>query len=143
MASIPREDASLPYIVAIDLGTSSARALIYDRHGRRIENLASQVPYRMKVTTDGGVEIAPDTLLEIVFQALDALHSKAHPLIGPGDIAAVALSTFWHAMMGVDRTGAAATPVYSWNDTRSSAAARELRKRLDEREVHSRTGCML
>ena len=59
------------------------------------------------------------------------------------EIAAVALSTFWHSVLGVDRRGAPTTPVFTWADRRAADAARELRERLDETAIHRRTGCVL
>ncbi|MFQ5947019.1 MAG: gluconokinase, partial [Anaerolineae bacterium] len=55
----------------------------------------------------------------------------------------VALSTFWHSVLGIEKDGRPVTPVLSWADTRSRHAATILRQTLDERAVHSRTGCRL
>ena len=43
----------------------------------------------------------------------------------------------------MDAKGRALTPVYSWADTRSAAAAEELRSRVEESRYHARTGCPL
>jgi gluconokinase len=43
-------------------------------------------------------------------------------------------------MMGVDRDGAAVTPLYNWSDTRSAADARSLGQRLGVDWVHERCG---
>ena len=58
-------------------------------------------------------------------------------------IVGVAVSTFWHNVVGVDSHSEAITPIYSWADTRSAAAAETLRQKLNESEVHARTGCVL
>ncbi|HEV8482275.1 MAG TPA: gluconokinase [Blastocatellia bacterium] len=144
MSVISFQEARPPLIIALDLGTSSARALLFDGRGRNVPGLEAQVPYRMTTTPDGGVEIDADRLVDIVAQTIDQLltlvgasRETLHP------IAAVAACTFWHNLMGVDREGLAVTPVYSWNDTRAAAAARELRNTIDERELHARTGCVL
>jgi gluconokinase len=60
-----------------------------------------------------------------------------------GQVAGVALSTFWHTVLGVGAGGRARTPVYSWADTRSAAAVEALRARVDEKAYHARTGCVL
>ena len=143
MPAISLPESQPPLVVAIDLGTSSARALIYDSRGRQVDGLASHLGYRMTVTSDGGVEADADRLVHIVLQTLDELHACAESLPRGKEIAGVAVTTFWHAMMGVDSRRRAATPLYSWNDTRPRAAARTLRERLDEQSVHERTGCMI
>src|SRR5439155_608014 len=58
-------------------------------------------------------------------------------------IAAVATSTFWHSLLGLDAGGQPVGPIYLWLDARAGSAAAELRRRLDERAVHARTGCVL
>jgi gluconokinase len=138
--------SSSPLVLALDVGTSSARAIVYDAIGRRVEGAESHLPYRMLSTADGGVEIDADLLTEIVFSSIDQLLARFGEVIGSGhrpEIEAVALSTFWHNLLGVDAAGRAVTPIYSWNDTRSTEAARQLSTKVDERAVHERTGCML
>jgi gluconokinase len=134
-----------PLVAAVDLGTSSARALLFDGLGRSVEGAASSVPYEMSTMPDGGVEIEASRLVAIVERAIDDLLARASTLApaSGAKIEAVAVCTFWHSLMGVDAEGRAATPVYSWNDTRASSAARELRDSVDERELHRRTGCVL
>jgi gluconokinase len=103
----------------------------------------------MNTTPDGGVEINPDDLAELVFRCLDDLHARITTLPikdKSGDaheVAAVAACTFWHGLLGVDSGGCAITPLYSWNDTRAAAAARDLRSEIDETVLHARTGCRL
>jgi gluconokinase len=103
----------------------------------------------MNTTPDGGVEINADDLLALIFRCLDDLHARITTLPikdksgGPHEIAAVALCTFWHGLLGVDASDRAITPLYSWNDTRAASAARDLRGEIDEAGLHARTGCRL
>jgi gluconokinase len=143
MLNISGKQFAPPFVIAIDLGTSSARAILYDGAGRRVESFASRVPYGMEVTPDGGVEIAADRLVDIIAECLDDLVARIRASAPGIKIDAVAMCTFWHGLMGVDAEGRASTPVYSWNDTRAASAARVLRERLDGRAIHLRTGCRL
>ena len=59
------------------------------------------------------------------------------------EVEAVATSTFWHALLGLDEDGHPLTPLYSWADRRAAAAAARLRGELDEDAIHARTGCRL
>jgi gluconokinase len=90
------------------------------------------------VTADGGVQIDADRLIAIVFETLDELMARVTGL----EIEAVAVCTFWHNLMGVDKQSRAVTPLLSWNDTRAASAARRLRREIDERALHRRTGCV-
>jgi gluconokinase len=144
MAIIAATNAKPPFIVALDLGTSSARAILFDSEARNVSGLESQIPYRMTTTRDGGVEIDADFLVEIVARSIDQLvelASNSSSILS--SIAGVAVCTFWHNLMGVDTDGRAVTPVFSWNDTRADAAADDLRNLLDESKLHARTGCVL
>jgi gluconokinase len=124
-------------ILALDIGTSSARGSLYGPDGSRIEGAEHRVPYEPRTTPDGGVEHDPTILLEAAAACIDAVLPRA------GEIRAVGLSTFWHGLLGFDRGGRPVTPIYMWADTRSTDAADELRRRLDEPAIHARTGCPL
>jgi len=126
-------------VIALDVGTSSARAAFYDGHGRAIAGRSHQVQYAPRLTRDGGVEHDADHLLEAVVACLDAIH----PNRPPEDTRAVGIATFWHGLLGFDAGGHPITPVYTWADTRSSAEAQVLRSALDDEAVHARTGCHL
>lgn len=132
---------STPLILTIDAGSSSVWATIHDGFGRALSGLEARRPYQFATTSDGGVEVGADALFKLVVEAVDEI------LLRSGrrrrGIAAVAMSTFWHNLVGVDAEGRALTPVYSWADTRSAAAAEELRSLVDESRYHARTGCPL
>ena len=53
-----------PIVVALDVGSSSVRALAFDGLGQTLD-LACQLPYEPITTPDGGVEIDADRLLEL------------------------------------------------------------------------------
>jgi gluconokinase len=128
-------------ILTLDIGTSSARALVWDDAGQEAEAFRAQIPYAMLTTPDGGVEIEAETLLGYVAVCIDTLlHQMGER---SRDIRGVGISTFWHSMLGVDAEGAPLTPIYIWADTRSAAQAERLRQTWDERRIHARTGCRI
>lgn len=143
MTLVSANESIPPHIAALDIGTSSVRASLFDSRGRPVEGVQSQAIYRMSTTENGSVEIDPDYLVELACSCLDALHKSLSETLPAVELAAVAVSTFWHAMMGLGKDHHAATPLYSWNDTRAAAAAEQLRRYLDEAELHARTGCMI
>ncbi|MBI3003165.1 MAG: gluconokinase [candidate division NC10 bacterium] len=141
MPSVFPPEPDPPAVVALDLGTSSVRALLFDRRGRALPGREGRAAYAMEVTPDGGIEADADAMVARTVACLDALLAAPGPLLPP--IAAVATSTFWHSLVGVDGEGRAVTPLYSWGDTRGWREAALLRQRLDEGAVHARTGCPL
>lgn len=129
-----------PFVLALDIGTSSVRAILFDRLGRPV-GADAHVAYEMHTTPDGGVEIEAEDLLGIVGQALDIFCTHADLWLS--QVIGVATSTFWHNLVGVGADGQAVTPLISWADTRPETVVPELRERLDEDATHARTGCVL
>lgn len=142
MSTIAPHEAKRPLTLALDVGTSSVRATLFDMSGRQVENIEGRTHYQMTATQNGGVEINADKLIEIICATIDeCLQGAALHLPDLNDaIRAVGYSNFWHAMLGVDRDGEAVTPLYNWSDTRSAADARALGNRLGVEWIHQRTG---
>lgn len=141
MPPVTRENAQSPLALAVDVGSSSVRVMLYDRAGRDVEGLVVQLRYAMTTTADGGVEIEADALLALVERAVDELLASAGSLAS--EIGCVGVACFWHSLVGVDAAARPVTPVYTWADTRSRRAADRLRRTLDESRMHARTGAML
>jgi gluconokinase len=126
-------------ILAVDVGSSSVRAELYDGSGTREEGTETKLDYALEYTPEGGVAVDADELLDLIVRAIDGTLQRA----GEASISGVAASTFWHSVLGLDREGRPTTPVLYWADRRGAGAARELRGGLDEAAVHRRTGCVL
>jgi gluconokinase len=126
-------------ILALDVGTSSVRALVFDGRALPVEGAGAQVRYTPTRGHSGRLsEYDPDGLAAVVRDAADEARREAG---SPLD--AVALSAFWHSLLAVDRRGRPLTPLLGWRDTRAAAEADELRAALDPEDVHARTGCPL
>jgi gluconokinase len=141
MPSVPPANAEAPLVLTIDAGTSSARALLYDARGRAIEGLVAQERYNVRSGADGAVEDDPDAALERIWRCVDAVLEQAAALAG--QIRAVAIDTLVSNFLAIDSAGRPLTPLITYADTRNDADATELRRTLDERAVHQRTGCLL
>jgi gluconokinase len=128
-------------VLALDVGTSSARARAFDAGGRARPGAEGQVGYEPRVTADGAVELDADRLLAAAAGAVDACLAALGA--DASRIAAVGASVFWHGLLALDAAGRPLTPVITWADTRSAAAAAALRRAHDERRVHARTGAPL
>lgn len=123
-------------VVALDVGTSSVRALAFDAQGRKVGQEA-QIPYSQQTLPNGGVEIGADFLLDLLGQCLDQLLPNLKQ-----PVSAVATSCFWHSLMAVDDDGAPRTAVISWADNRAAAWVSALRRVMNEDECHARLGCV-
>ena len=141
MPTVLLPDAEAPLILALDLGTSSFRALLFDRRGRAIAGTEEQVPHALRTTPDGGGEGDAGALFDLLVRCVDGALAYAG---GRADeIAAVGVSCFWHSLVGMDERGEAVTPLLMWADTRSAGEAATLRRELGEAtwEIQARTGC--
>ena len=119
-------------MLSIDVGTSGVRAALFDDRGRTISKQATR-PSR-GVLSDLG-EFDPDALVDEVIATIDEVCADSP------QIEFIAISTFWHSLVGVDGAGHPTTPLLSWADTRAAEIAKTLRASFDEREIHLRTGC--
>lgn len=130
------------YVGALDIGTSSVRALLFDDKARQVPGVEVHLPYSPRVAGDGTYETDPEALLGLVASAVDGLLAAAGSERSR-QILAMGVSTFWHGLVAADAAGRPLTPLYLWADTRSWRAADELAVRLDAEEVHQRTGCLI
>jgi gluconokinase len=101
-------------IVALDVGSSSVRAVAYDEHGRPEQNDA-HLPYT-GLDADHLVDACRSVLADV----------------GEGD--AIAISCFWHSLVAVDGRDRPLTPVLTWRDRLGGPPA------LGD-DYHARTGC--
>jgi len=123
-------------ILGIDIGSSSVRAAFFDRTGNLLPRTLVKIERKLKATASGGSEIDADAAFRQVVAAVDGAVRKAPK----GEITHIVSCTFWHSLMGLDATGKPTTPVYGWADNQSREYVTTLRKKLDERETHNRTG---
>src|SRR6478735_9065345 len=119
-------------VLALDLGTSSARALVL-----AAEDVAP-IPgalARHKISPayghDGSATLDLHEYVEGLLGCLDELEQNGH-LDGIG---AIVLSSQWHSIVALDTKGDALTPVITWADTRSVDL--DLSPSFDEHAFHA------
>jgi len=121
-------------VLALDIGTSSARARVYDERGEPVPDADAQERYTSTRGHSGRLgEFNADELIAVAREAMDEARRGAG-----GALDAVAISSFWHSLVPVDRAGRPLGPVLTWRHLDTAAAVP-----LDSDEVHARTGCPL
>ncbi len=126
------------YILALDIGTSSVRAALYDFAGNVLPETMVKNERQLTQTEDGGAEIDANEAFAQIVRAVDDVLKKAGKIAG--EIEYVAASAFWHSLVGVDKNGEPTTKVFGWADTRSRKQVAVLRENLNENKTHNRTG---
>jgi gluconokinase len=127
-----------PLALAIDIGSSSIRSMVFDRHGWELPAATVQRAYAFDTAVEGQVTIDADVVLDVVvecvdgsMQALDATRAS---------VQAVGISCFWHSLLGLNTRLRPITPVFHLADNRSASMVDELRRSLDEPYWHEATG---
>jgi len=121
-------------VLALDVGTSSARTRVYDERAECVPGVGHQERYTTTRGHSGRLgEFDADELLAV---ARDAMREARRGLDGPVD--AVAISSFWHSLVCLDRQGRPITPLLTWRQLDVAAEVP-----LDSAAVHARTGCPL
>jgi gluconokinase len=126
------------FLLSLDIGTSGVRAALFDDEGCEI--LGAQVRFQRNLASfsDLGVLDADATVAQVIETLDELLSSRIEHTDG---IRFIAVSCFWHSLIGVDQDVRPTTHLLGWADTRAAQSANFLRTQFDERECHQRTGC--
>lgn len=127
-----------PLILALDIGTSSVRAALYDAEGNVLPATMVKNERTLTATNDGGAEIDAEEAFLQTEKAIDDVLAKSKKL--KGEIKYIATSSFWHSLTGIDAKGNPTTKVFGWADTRSRNYVSLLRDKFNENEIHNQTG---
>jgi len=133
-----------PLILALDIGTTSTRALLFDEHGRALPDCIAQVGNQLQTTADGGATFDANALFKNVVAVIDQVLAMAGSRATR--IAAVASDTFVSNVLGVSSAGDPVTPLFTYADTRNAADSETLRTELGAAGLsaaHDRTGCLV
>lgn len=126
-------------VLAIDIGSSSVRAMLLDEDASPIPDALIQQSYEFRTAPGGIAEVDAQQLQGIVERCIDAL--LQHP--AAAQIRVVGMATFVGNLLGLDADGSPLTPVLTYADTRSAKDVGQLKTLLDAHQLHQRTGCRL
>jgi glycerol kinase len=130
----------MQYILAFDAGTTSVRAIVFDRAGK--VRAVAQKEIRQIFPKPGWVEQDPQ---EIWFtQMTVAVEALGRARIRPGDIAAIGITNQRETTVVWDRkTGEAVYNAIVWQDRRTAEMCRELQAGGHDKTIKKRTGLLL
>jgi gluconokinase len=125
-------------VLALDLGTSSARALVLSADDLTpVPGALARFKIVPTYATGGSATLDLHEYVEGLLGCLDELQQNGH-LTGVSDIV---LSSQWHSIVALGTNGEPLGPVISWADTRSVEP--KLDSDFDEHAFHARTGAWL
>ena len=133
-------DHRMQYILALDQGTTSSRALLFDRHGH-IAALAQQ-EFPQIFPQPGWVEHDANTIWQTQLAVAHAVMRQAH--VSAKDIAAIGITNQRETTVLWDRaTGQPLCNAIVWQDRRTVAQCDALRARGKAALIQAKTGLVL
>jgi glycerol kinase len=128
------------YVLAIDQGTTSSRAILFDRNCGIAA--AAQQEFEQHFPRSGWVEHEPEDIWNSTLSVCrEALEMAA---AGPADIAAIGITNQRETVVVWDReTGKPIHRAIVWQDRRTAAVCADLKRAGHEEEFSKRTGLLL
>ncbi len=129
-----------PYILAIDQGTTSSRAIVFDQAARIVSSAQEEFPQHYP--RDGWVEHDPEDIWRTTLATARTAFAEAEKT--GGKVAAIGATNQRETTILWDRaTGAPIHNAIVWQDRRTATVCAELREQGMETHVTARTGLLL
>jgi glycerol kinase len=128
------------YVLALDQGTTSSRAIVFDRRGQA--RAQAQQEFAQHFPRPGWVEHNPRDLWETTRRSAELALRRAG--LARRDLAAVGVTNQRETTLLWDRaTGRPLAPAIVWQDRRTAPLCAELKQKKLERVFRARTGLVL
>lgn len=124
-------------VLAVDIGTSSVRAMVYDATG--IIHARAQIAYSTVRPAPYFEEQDPDLVRAEAYRAI--AQCLGQPGAGPASIRAIGFSSQMYGVIAIDADGKPATRNILWSDGRAEKQAEAMKKALGEHWLYPETGC--
>ena len=131
---------SADYILALDQGTTSTRAIVFDGDGRQIGEAQKELPQHFP--QPGRVEHDPETIWRDAVACMKGALARAR--LEPRQIAGIGITNQRETTLAWDRkTGAPVHPAIVWQDRRTAPLCERWRQEGHETLVQARTGLVI
>ena len=129
----------MTYILAIDQGTTSSRAIVFDQNMQMVAS--AQKEFAQHFPASGWVEHDAEEIWESVVQVCKDAIAKAG--VNVWQIAGIGITNQRETTVLWDAEGRAVAPAIVWQDRRTSDLCAKLKAEGHEAEVTARTGLLL
>ncbi len=128
------------YLLAIDQGTTSNRAIIFDQHAQIVS--VAQQPITQSFPDDGWVEHSPEEIWETTLSVCHEALNKA--ALDAKNITAIGITNQRETTIVWDtQTGAPVYPAIVWQDRRTADYCSSLKEQGHEALISERTGLLI
>ena len=130
----------MAFLLALDQGTSSSRAIVFDAAGRPVAS--AQREFRQHFPRPGWVEHDPDEIWNSQLGTAQEALAKAR--LSPAQIAGIGIANQRETTLVWDRrSGRPVYPAIVWQDRRTAPLCGQLRDQGLESLVRERTGLVV
>lgn len=124
------------YYLGVDIGTTSTKAVLFDRGGKVKGSEA--VFYPLHTPNQLVAEQDPEEIFRAVLNSVrEAIRKSGIPAEA---LKLVAFSAAMHSLMAVGKDGQLLTQSITWADTRSARQAKKIKEEKDGHSIYLRTG---
>lgn len=121
------------YIIGIDIGTGSTKAVAMDIKGKTIAD--SQIYYTTQSPHPGYAEQDPDLIWKAFEDCIKKIIAAVHyPPVS------ISFSSAMHGLIAVNKQNKPITHLITWADTRSEKIAEQIRKSSQAKNIYKATG---
>jgi len=126
----------MKYLIGLDIGTSSTKAIAFDLKGNVISKC--NIGYPILHPKASWSEQCPEEMFEAVINSIKCVvnenDNRQNKLLG------VSFSSAMHGLIAVDKNGAKLTDCIIWADTRSKDYSESIRNSKIGHEIYMKTG---
>lgn len=122
------------YYLAIDIGTTSAKAVAFSESGEAISGFTSS--YEMKHPKPDQSELNPDDIFEAVIEGIKNVVQN----LAPANPLFISFSAAMHSLIAVDEKGNLLTQCIIWADNRAGEIAEKLKNSDEAYHFYHSTG---
>lgn len=124
------------FMIGIDIGTTSTKAVLYRETGEIITEQHQAYPLFTPDTNTA--EQDPEEIFQAVLKVIGGV--MATSTIDPEDLSFISFSSAMHSVIAVDDKDVPLTNCITWADNRSAAWAEKIRNEMDGLAIYQRTG---
>ncbi len=124
------------YLLGVDIGTTSTKAVLFNRQGKIHSQHA--VEYPLETPVPGAAEQDTEIILEAVILSIREAVKQSD--IDQDDLLLVSFSAAMHSVIAVDKDCNPLTKSITWADQRSEPYAKKLKRDGSGHEIYLRTG---
>ncbi len=124
------------YVIGLDIGTTSTKAVLFTAKGDTVCRYA--VGYPLYAPTPGAAEQDPEEIFSAVMTTVRKVMTLSQ--IEPTQLMGLSFSAAMHSLIAVDTQGKLLSQSITWADNRSAHWAKKIKREQHGHEIYLRTG---